>query len=170
MATLTLVSPDECDITSITSPRRGWSERYTAVEVTDLVMPSQADMRWIRTAMRTAESGAGNYRLGAVVVRSGSVLGTGSNRHRNDPATAYGVERSGWSTHAEEACLRTIRDGRARGATIYVARISPAGEARLARPCAACQDAARQAGITKMVYTTTNGLAAERINMDSLTD
>jgi len=146
------------------------SGRYPTLDYEDLLTVSASDLRWIRNAMKVAGDGEGGYRLGAVVVKSGSVLSSGSNRRRNDPATAHGVARSAWSVHAEDACLRGIRPGRARGATLYVARVSVRGAARLARPCASCQGEALGAGITKMVYTTTNGVAAERINSSSLID
>lgn len=146
----------------------GNSERYPDVDHDDLLTVSASDLRWVRSAMRVASDGDGGYRLGAVAVRSGSVLATGCNRRRNDPATAHGVDRSAWSVHAEDACLKNIRPGRARGATLYVARVSVRGSARLARPCTSCQLEALRAGIAKMVYTTTNGVAAERINAESL--
>ena len=144
------------------------TDRYPDVEQEDLLSVSSSDLRWIRNAMKVANDGDGGYRLGAVVVKSGSLLASGSNRRRNDPATAHGVDRSAWSVHAEEACLRGLRNGRARGATLYVARVSVRGAARLSRPCTNCQIEAIRAGISKMVYTTTNGVAAERINGESL--
>lgn len=142
--------------------------RYPEVEESDLLSVSSSDLRWIRNAMKVASDGDGGYRLGAVVVKSGSVLGSGSNRRRNDPATAHGVDRSAWSVHAEAACLRNLKNGKARGATLYVARVSVRGAARMSRPCTNCQIEAMRVGITKMVYTTTNGVAAERINGESL--
>lgn len=161
---LTLPTPDE--IVNIVSGVK--TDRYPDVEHDSLLSVSSSDLRWVRNAMKVASEGDGGYRLGAVVVKSGSVLGTGANRRRNDPATACGVDRSAWSVHAEEACLRGIRAGRARGGTLYVARVSVRGAARLARPCTNCQMEAMKAGISKMVYTTTNGVAAERINAESL--
>ena len=163
-ALLSLPSPEE--IVDIVSGAK--ASRYSEVDHEDLLTVSASDLRWIRNALRVANDGDGGYRLGAVVVKAGSLLGSGSNRRRNDPATAHGVHRSAWSVHAEDACLRGIRPGRARGATLYVARVSLRGAARLARPCTSCQREAIQAGISKMVYTTTNGVAAERINAASL--
>ena len=121
------------------------------------------DLRWLRNAMRAAGDSEGGYRLGAVAVRGGSLLGRGTNRHRNNPLMMPELDREAWSVHAEQACLRGVKPGRARGATLYVARLSPSGKARLARPCRACASVARAAGVTKVVYTTNGGAAAERL-------
>lgn len=164
--TVLLETPSPEEILDIVSGVK--TGRYPDVDHSDLLTVSSSDLRWIRNAMKVANDGDGGYRLGAVIVKSGSLLGSGSNRRRNDPATAHGVDRSAWSVHAEEACLKSAKNGRARGATLYVARVSVRGDARLARPCTNCQIEAMRAGITKMVYTTTNGVAAERINGESL--
>lgn len=141
-----------------TSPRYEWG-----VDSVELATVTSGDLRWLRNAMRAAEDSDGGYRLGAVAVKGGSLLGRGINRHRNNPLLMPDLDREAWSVHAEQACLRGIRPGRARGATLYVARLSPQGKARLARPCAACASVARAAGVSKVVYTTNGGAAAERL-------
>lgn len=147
-----------------TSPMLSAQARYQwDVDSVLLETVTAGDLRWLRNAMRAALDSVGGYRLGAVAVRGGSVLGRGANRHRNDPLATGTLDREAWSVHAEQACLRGIRSGRARGGTLYVARLSPAGRPRLARPCGVCAAVARSAGINKVVYTTNGGAAAERL-------
>lgn len=122
---------------------------------------SRTDRNYLGIAARAAlaPSSAG-YRLGAVAVRGGRVLGLGSNKLRNHRHAQ--APRSAWSIHAEAACLRRILD--ARGATLYVARVAATGDTRLARPCPACWNLAFDAGISKIVYTTNSGASVERLH------
>lgn len=48
----------------------------------------------------------------------------------------------------------------ARGATAYVARHTSTGQG-LSKPCAACEEALRAAGVRKVVYSTTDGIETE---------
>lgn len=122
---------------------------------------SRTDSRYLAMAARAAVSpSATGYRLGAVAVRGGRVLGLGSNRFRN--AREAHAPRWAWSIHAEDACLRRVSD--AHGATLYVARVSATGLLRLARPCPNCWTLAHDAGISKIVYTTNTGASVERLH------
>lgn len=112
--------------------------------------------RWIRRAAEAAWAPSREgYRLGAVAVRGGQLLGRGANRHRNDPTQCPGVDRSHWSVHAEHDCLKGVSD--AAGATLYVVRIKKCGALAMARPCANCWDLIRKAGISRVVYSTAEG-------------
>lgn len=44
----------------------------------------------------------------------------------------------------------------ARGATVYVARLGGRGQA-LSKPCEACDEVMREAGVKRCVYTTEDG-------------
>lgn len=125
---------------------------------------SHADIRYLHLAARYARhSGSPRYHLGAVVVRSGRVLSTGSNRLKNTPSDL--IPRSAWSTHAEEDCLKQLPEkAKGRRLTLYVARVNRAGELRLARPCQRCWNTAVAAGVSKIVYSTMSGIAVERIS------
>ena len=74
------------------------------------------------------------YRHGAVVVKHGRVLGTGSNVTKNSPKF---VDWKHSSIHAEINAMK--KAGWPRRATVYVGRINSAGQARLSKPCANCQ-------------------------------
>jgi deoxycytidylate deaminase len=89
------------------------------------------------------------WRVGAVLVRGGSVISTGYNRYRNHPAQ---VNLEGISYHAEEACI--MKAGDPHGATIYVARITKSGLLGMAKPCVRCQELLLSNGVRAVVYTT----------------
>lgn len=120
---------------------------------------SRRDIGFIKAALRAAakSQGPNKFKLGAVAVKSGRVLSKGSNSTRNVPRDW--MPREAWSTHAEEACLKNIGESAA-GGTLYVARLNKNGQARMSKPCEACTEVATNAGITRVVYTTNNGIAA----------
>lgn len=117
--------------------------------------------RWIHRALSVAAREAdGGYRLGAIAVRGGKILGFGTNKFRNDPYHCPGTPRTGWSVHAEHACLKQV--SAPAGATLYVARITRSGRPAMARPCQHCWAMIRRAGINKVIYTTPHGIVCER--------
>lgn len=63
------------------------------------------------------------------------------------------------STHAEIGALRMASD--ARGATVYVARLGGHGPA-LSKPCEACEESLRAAGVKRVVWTTGGDCGVER--------
>lgn len=97
------------------------------------------------------------WRVGAVLVRGGSLISTGFNRYRNDPMH---VGIGGVSYHAEEVALS--RAGDPRGSTIYVARITKSGILGMAKPCDACQQLLLDNGVRVVVFTTPSGFVKFR--------
>lgn len=59
------------------------------------------------------------------------------------------------SVHAEVDALRQVSD--ARGATMFVARISKKGEPALSKPCERCSKKLAKAGIKRVCYTVNEG-------------
>ena len=117
-------------------------------------MLSKKDLSFLSVARAFASESSLNKKHGAVVVRGGSVVGTGYNKHRNDPAyLPEEIVREHTSYHAEEIAIR--RAGyNTKGATIYVARVNRHGEDRDSLPCLPCSLLIREAQIKKIVYTT----------------
>lgn len=102
------------------------------------------------------------WSLGAVITKGGSVFGKGINKKRNDPR--FNPNGVGCSEHAEIAALRDARKSDLNNAIIFVARIGRNGELAMARPCNDCREALLDAGIKKVVFTTSTGeLEVERI-------
>lgn len=113
------------------------------------------DQEWMQQALQEAEKALalGEVPIGAVVVRSGQVLGRGHNLRetRRDPLA-----------HAEILALgraaRRVGDWRLEGADLYVT----------VEPCPMCAGALLQARIRRVVYGTVNprvGAAGTRLNL-----
>jgi deoxycytidylate deaminase len=84
-------------------------------------------------------------KLGACVVKGGRVLGIGYNRYGSTKSTP-------WSRHAEMTAILSAGD--CKGAVIYVYRgHGKTGEPMLAKPCRACEEAIRLAGIKRVIYS-----------------
>lgn len=93
------------------------------------------------------------WQLGAVLSRNSRPISSAPNRFRNPPR----ISHLHATYHAEMAALRKGLLNSARGTTMYVARLSSAGETRMARPCSKCMKTLYQAGVREVVYTTDEG-------------
>lgn len=117
---------------------------------------SRSQQSFLKLAMRVAEASECNQRHGAIVVRAGSVLSTGLNKWRNDILTSGILFDEGRSTavsvHAEIDALSRAKY--TKGATLYIARINKKGTPRFSKPCKNCAKAIKEAGISKIIYTT----------------
>lgn len=119
-----------------------------------------SDYKYLNAAIEEAmNSEHPQWKVGAIIVRSGRVLARGCNKYRNDPAI---VGKDDVSYHAEEVALR--RAGSTAGATIYVARITRSGYTSIAKPCDGCQTLLEEAGIQTAVWTDLTGIGKARIN------
>ena len=118
-----------------------------------------SDLRWLTLATQHATTAPhSQWRVGAVLIRSGRVLSTGVNRYRNHPSK---VSLDGVSYHAEEVALR--RAGDAAGATIYVARITRSGILGMAMPCDRCQQLLHEHGVHTAIWTEPSGWGKLRV-------
>ncbi len=109
--------------------------------------------RWYRLARKIALTSAHDkFKMGAVIVRGGAVLSIAAN----SAAIRWGDTRG--SRHAEH---RAIAPGNIyNGATIFIARTNGS----MSRPCQACQQKIREAGIERIIYASWDGtLIEERI-------
>jgi deoxycytidylate deaminase len=115
--------------------------------------------RWLDLAIKAAlNSTYPQWRLGACLVRGGSVLSIGWNSIQNDPALIdeADIRRGLASTHAEIDAINHAADPR--GATLYVARITPGGSIGRARPCLNCLTNIRKSDIKSVWWTEALGL------------
>lgn len=96
-------------------------------------------------------------RHAAIIVKGGRVMNVGINRCHNNPRDYPAgmidtcVEQNG--IHAEVAAMRGVDEDILRGATIYVARVSPGGNVSLSKPCKRCTDALNKSGVRKVIYS-----------------
>lgn len=120
---------------------------------------SAGELRWLSKAVQVAQGALhSKWRVGAVIVKNGRVLGYGSNRYRNNPAR---VELRGVSYHAEEVAIR--RSGNVAGATIYVARVTKSGMIGLATPCIRCQNMLVEYNVSSVIWTEPMGWGRAKI-------
>jgi len=99
------------------------------------------------------------YRVGAVVFRKRTVISCASNsRVKTHPLQSRLAYRKGiYSNGRLHAEVAAIIRARGRGDAIFVCRIGKSGDARLAKPCPACEEAIREAGIKHVWYTDSEG-------------
>jgi deoxycytidylate deaminase len=114
---------------------------------------SNSEEAFLSVARYFAAKSMSRRRHGAVVVKSGRVIGTGYNKDRNSPLSISPEHiKKHSSRHAE---LEAIRDANwnVKGAILYVARVNNAGKDRNSKPCGLCQVLIRETRIKKVIYT-----------------
>jgi len=120
--------------------------------------------RWLRVACKVAlknwqNNPAKTFALGAVLVRGGNVISTGTNKRKTDPI----VQRLSRElrekkpfrrcTHAELDCVAHLSEDITRGAVLYVARITKNLCAANAEPCPICKRQLAIVGVRKAHFT-----------------
>ena len=114
---------------------------------------SNKEKAYLSVARYFASKSKSRRMHGAVVVKSGRVIGTGFNKDKNSP---YIVSPEHIKTHCSvHAEVYAIRDANwnVRGAVLYVARVNRRGEDRNSKPCPRCQIVIEEAQIKKVIYT-----------------
>lgn len=116
-------------------------------------MLSRREQAFLSVARYLATKSESKQKHGAVVVRGGSVIGTGYNKDRNHPDYVSPEHiKTHCSVHAE---IEAIRDAgwKVRGAVLYVARVNRFGEDRDSKPCDRCTVVIQETEIKKVIYT-----------------
>ena len=103
--------------------------------------------RFLDMAVGVAMTSNCRMKHGAVVVKSGRVLGVSPNVQKNNPRY---IDFKFCSVHAEIRALR--KAGFPRKATVYVARVNNLGERRLSQPCNGCMSLIEELNC-KVVWT-----------------
>jgi len=122
--------------------------------------------RYLRLAMQYANekqySNQIDYHLCAIIVRGGSVISVGFNKHNTNAFVEHYADIARGrgrdfclSTHAEQdAILKARNKVDLRGCKIFVARrLRLNGKPGMARPCPICENALNSYGIRKAYYT-----------------
>jgi tRNA(Arg) A34 adenosine deaminase TadA len=115
---------------------------------------SNNDISFLTAAAKIAATSTYRFRMAALLVKSGRVLGGDVNLPKITPDTPP----NRMSTHAEIRALRNTRN--IKGATMYIARLKSMDEHGLAKPCVWCLNHMLEAGIAKVVFTTNNNTGA----------
>lgn len=124
---------------------------------------TRSQRSYLSRAMKMAHRSRVVQRHGAIVVKGGSILSMGFNRYSNDPKLfpvnhfssdkLNHEDRTSISVHAELAALRKLTPEQLRGATVYVARVTPSGAVGSSEPCPACALELKRVGIKKVIFT-----------------
>lgn len=116
-------------------------------------MLSKKDVSFLNVARYFADMSEERMKHGAVLVKSGRVVGTGFNKFKNHPhVIPTDLIKVHCSRHAEEVAIREAGDN-AKGAILYVARVNKHGADRNSKPCHVCSKLIRRSGIKKVIYT-----------------
>lgn len=116
-------------------------------------MLSRREQAFLSVARYLASKSEARQRHGAIVVRGGSVIGTGFNKDRNHPDNVSPEHiKTHCSVHAE---IEAIRDAgwNVKGAVLYVARVNNHGKDRYSKPCDRCRVVIEETQIKKVIYT-----------------
>jgi deoxycytidylate deaminase len=114
---------------------------------------SRRETSFLAVAKYFAAKSQSRQRHGAIVVKSGRVLGTGYNKNKNNPMQVSPEHiKTHCSRHAE---VEAIRDAGfdVGGAILYVARVNRQGKTLNSKPCNYCQAVIESTQIKKVIYT-----------------
>ena len=118
-----------------------------------MIRLSKNEKSYLSVARYFAEKSKANKRHGAVVVKSGRVVGTGYNKDRNHPLFVSPEHiKTHCSRHAEIEAIKEAKSN-ANGAVLYVARVNNQGQDRNSKPCVLCEKVINQSNIKKVIYT-----------------
>lgn len=109
---------------------------------------SNTDASFLAAACKYAMTSTYRFRIAALLVKSGRVLGGDVNVPKISPSTPP----NRISTHAEIRVLNNTKN--TKGATLYVARLRSQDITALARPCAWCMQEILDSEISRVVFTT----------------
>lgn len=99
------------------------------------------------------------HKLGAVIAKKGRPLSVGFNSCQTHPKSIHPFQ----TLHAEISALIGMSFDKSKGCDAYVYREIKNGSPGLAKPCGACHQALKLAGIKRMYYTTPSGWREEKL-------
>ena len=116
-------------------------------------MLSKKEERFLNIARTLAAKSQLHHKHGAIVVKSGRVLGRGFNKPRNHPRMIEtGRHAAECGYHAEIVAIKDAGNN-VSGAIIFVARINNDGEDLLSKPCSRCQKVLNSRKIKNVIFT-----------------
>lgn len=118
-----------------------------------IVMLSKSEEAFLSVARYLSKKSAARQKHGAVVVKSGRVLGTGYNKDKNHPTQVSPEHiKTHCSRHAEVEAMKDA-NWNVKGAVLYVARLNRYGVDRNSKPCRHCEVVINAMQIKKVIYT-----------------
>ena len=134
-------------------------------------------LRFLNLAEEMAHmSDFNKMKLGATIILKGKVISKAFNTYKGHPIQKFYnqnrndhfKESTQHALHAELSALNKVKNLDLRGAEIYIYHMNNQGNPKMGRPCAGCMDAIKQRGISKIHYTTPDGIATEEISQDKI--
>ena len=105
-------------------------------------------------ALKAAKTSDERFKVGAVAVSGGRVLGVACNKSRNHPTILEDDDiKTQAGICAERRLLLTLGD-KAKGVTFYVARAKKDGSFGLSKPCDRCKEALDNSSVKKVIYSS----------------
>lgn len=118
-------------------------------------MMTKRDEAYLSVARYFAAKSNAKNQHGAIIVKSGRVLGVGFNKNRNNPVAVSPEHiKSCCSYHAEAVAIKDANKSNLSGAIIYSARVNRDGMDRNGKPCSQCAALIESVGIKRVVFTT----------------
>ena len=111
---------------------------------------SNSDNSFLSAAAKIAQTSEYRFRMAALLVKSGRVLGGDVNIPRITPDTPP----NRCSTHAEIRVIKNVKN--TEGSTMYIARLLLNDSTAMAKPCVWCLESIIEAGIYKVVFNCNN--------------
>jgi deoxycytidylate deaminase len=130
-------------------------------DIEDFLIEEVRYYRWLSCAAKLAhKSTYKKYKMAAVCVKGGRVVGVGFNKDKNGVIKNRNYLLKGH--HAELDLILSMPKDVLKGSTIYVAGITRGGSlCWSSKPCSACQATLRSYGIKAAIYHDQRGRAYE---------
>lgn len=109
--------------------------------------------KWFRVAKKEAKKSTYKHKLGACVVKGGSVVSKGHNEIRYCATGANKYSEWRESLHAERAALSKLKKSEITGSSVFVVRVTEEQKWALAKPCSQCMYMLRDLGVKKVVFS-----------------
>jgi len=118
------------------------------MEIVGVTSADESDPIW-RFAKNESNKSPMKFKLGAVIIKRGRIIGFGYNSLKTHPK--FGSKKHFKTLHAEGAAIYSCRKlgNDTTGATMIIYRKG----CRNSKPCEECQKLIKTAGIKKVIYT-----------------
>ena len=115
---------------------------------------SNKDLSMLLLALKEAKTSNERFKVGAVAVSGGRVLGVTCNKSRNHPTILEDIDIKSQAGICAERRLLAILGDKAKGVTVYVARVKKDGSFGLSEPCERCKKALTNSDVKRVVYSS----------------
>jgi len=125
-------------------------------------------MKYLHLLQRLSEKSDGEaYRIGAILVKGGSVINAGFNHSgTNRMIENHRHLRPNNNTiHAEIHAILGTPKHIAEHCSMYVARFTPGGRIGNSKPCTLCQAILKEMGVKRVMYTIAGKNTYQQLNL-----